>query len=46
MGKIMSLKEELNIAELNKGLEKLSPKEIIEWVFELKQKTIITFNHN
>ncbi|CAM1366898.1 Phosphoadenylylsulfate reductase [Tenacibaculum soleae] len=44
MGKIMSLKEELNIAELNKGLEKLSPKEIIEWVFELKQKTIITTN--
>ena len=44
MGKIMSLQEQLNVEELNKGLEKLSPKEIIEWVFELNQKTIVTTN--
>jgi len=40
----MSLKNQLNIEELNKGLEKLSPQEIVEWVFELKKKTVITTN--
>ncbi|WP_231891962.1 phosphoadenosine phosphosulfate reductase domain-containing protein [Tenacibaculum ovolyticum] len=44
MGKIMSLQDEFNVEELNKGLEKLSPKEIVEWVFELNKKTIITTN--
>jgi len=42
MGKIMSLQDEFNVEELNKGLEKLSPKEIVEWIFELNKKTIIT----
>ncbi|WBX77840.1 phosphoadenosine phosphosulfate reductase family protein [Tenacibaculum ovolyticum] len=40
----MSLQDEFNVEELNKGLEKLSPKEIVEWVFELNKKTIITTN--
>ncbi len=44
MGKIMSLQDEFNVEELNKGLEKLSPKEIVEWVFELNKKTIVTTN--
>ncbi|WP_422090800.1 phosphoadenosine phosphosulfate reductase family protein [Tenacibaculum ovolyticum] len=40
----MSLQDEFNVEELNKGLEKLSPKEIVEWVFELNKKTIVTTN--
>lgn len=44
MGKKMRLENQLNIEELNIGLEKLSPKEIVEWVFELQQKTILTTN--
>lgn len=40
----MSLESQLNIKELNRGLEKLTPKQIVEWVFELKKKTIITTN--
>lgn len=34
----------LDIKELNKGLRRLTPKEIVEWVFELKRKTIVTTN--
>lgn len=44
MGQKMSLESQLNIKELNRGLEKLTPKQIVEWVFELKKKTIITTN--
>ncbi|SOS49067.1 Phosphoadenylylsulfate reductase [Tenacibaculum dicentrarchi] len=44
MGKIMSLKNELNLEILNKELAKLSPKEIVQWVFNLDKKTIITTN--
>ncbi len=44
MGKIMSLKNELNLEILNKELAKLSPKEIVKWVFNLDKKTIITTN--
>ena len=40
----MGLEDQLNIEELNKGLEKLKPKEIVEWVFDLKKKTILTTN--
>ncbi len=40
----MSLESQLNIEELNRGLEKLTPKQIVEWVFDLKKKTIITTN--
>ncbi|CAM1347028.1 phosphoadenosine phosphosulfate reductase domain-containing protein [Tenacibaculum crassostreae] len=40
----MRLENKLNIKELNEGLEKLSPKEIVEWVFELKKKTVVTTN--
>ncbi len=40
----MSLVSKLNIEQLNKELEKLTPQQIVEWVFELKQKTIITTN--
>ena len=44
MGKIMSLEKVLDIKELNIALKKLSPKEIVEWVFEFKKKTVITTN--
>ncbi|WP_299163093.1 phosphoadenosine phosphosulfate reductase family protein [uncultured Tenacibaculum sp.] len=40
----MSLQSQLNIEELNKGLEKLTPNQIIEWIFDLKKKTILTTN--
>ncbi|WP_239774498.1 phosphoadenosine phosphosulfate reductase domain-containing protein [Tenacibaculum finnmarkense] len=40
----MSLKNELNLEILNKELAKLSPKEIVQWVFNLDKKTIITTN--
>lgn len=40
----MSLQDQFDVKELNKRLEKLSPKEIVEWVFDLKKKTIITTN--
>lgn len=40
----MRLENKLNIKELNEGLEKLSPKEIVEWAFELKKKTVVTTN--
>jgi phosphoadenosine phosphosulfate reductase len=40
----MSLTATLNIKELNVFLQKLTPKEIIEWVLELKRKTIVTTN--
>ena len=40
----MSLKELINIEELNKGFREKSPKEIVKWAFELKRKTIITTN--
>ena len=40
----MRLENKLNIKELNEGLEKLSPKEIVEWTFELKKKTVVTTN--
>jgi len=41
---MIALNKILNIQELNKGLKKLTPKEIVEWVFELKRKTIVTTN--
>ncbi len=44
MGQKMSLQSQLNIEELNKGLEKLTPNQIIEWIFDLKKKTILTTN--
>ena len=44
MGQKMSLQSQLNIEELNKGLEKLTPNQIIEWAFDLKKKTILTTN--
>ncbi|WP_394350030.1 phosphoadenosine phosphosulfate reductase domain-containing protein [Tenacibaculum aiptasiae] len=44
MGQKMSLESQLNIEELNQGLAKLTPQQIIEWVFELKKRTIITTN--
>ncbi|WP_299108915.1 phosphoadenosine phosphosulfate reductase family protein [uncultured Tenacibaculum sp.] len=40
----MRLEKQLNIEELNKGLEKLAPKEIVEWAFDLQQRTILTTN--
>ncbi|TVZ57266.1 phosphoadenylylsulfate reductase (thioredoxin) [Lutibacter sp. Hel_I_33_5] len=40
----MSLQAELNLEELNEGLKNLNPKQIVEWVFELNKKTIITTN--
>ncbi|WP_369049517.1 phosphoadenosine phosphosulfate reductase family protein [Tenacibaculum sp. UWU-22] len=40
----MSLQQQLNIEKLNQSLAKLNPPEIVEWVLELKKKTIITTN--
>lgn len=40
----MRLEKQLNIEELNKGLEKLAPREIVEWAFDLQQRTILTTN--
>ena len=39
-----TLKTILDIEVLNKGLKKFTPNEIVEWVFELKRKTIVTTN--
>jgi phosphoadenosine phosphosulfate reductase len=44
MGKIMSLMNDLNIQELNKVLKNVSPKEIVEWILELRKKIVVTTN--
>ena len=40
----MSLEKVLDIKKLNKDLEKLHPEEIVEWVFGLQRKTVVTTN--